>query len=262
MSPTRRDGAAPAPRGGARPALRPYDDSLRDELVAAATAALTDGGPAALSVRALARDAGTSTQAVYSLFGGKEGLLDAVLAEGFAQLGIALASVAPDPDPLRALADLGRAYRAWAHESPSLYVAMFAPRGRGIDVGGLRGGRDGSRVRAQEPSAVLAAAIDGMLGPIREQAVRVVEQDRVHDPSSARARTRAEAIAHAGWAGVHGWVQLEQLRLRPLEQLRLRPGSGDGTAPAEAGGASPEAGERAFEAYLRALVTAAGTGIG
>ncbi len=245
MSPARRDGAAPAPRGGARPALRPYDDALRDELVAAATTALADGGPEALSVRALARESGTSTQAVYSLFGGKEALLDAVLAEGFAQLGIALASVPPDLDPLRALTDLGRAYRTWAHENRALYTAMFAPRGRGIDVGGLRGGRDGSRVRVQEPSAVLAAAIDGMLGPICEQAARVVEQDHLHDPTSTRAR--AEAIVHAGWAGVHGWVQ--------LEQRRLHPGSSEGAVP-------DKAGDRGFEAYLRALVTAAGTGVG
>ncbi|GAB2536279.1 TetR/AcrR family transcriptional regulator [Brachybacterium huguangmaarense] len=218
------DGDAPARRGGARPVLRPYDDDLRAELVAGATRALTDSGPAALSVRALAATAGTSTQAVYSLFGGKTGLIDAVLAEGFAQLGIELAMVdvlgagddaatdgGPDDAGVRGLVRIATAYRSWALERPALYAAMFAPRGRGADVGGLRAPHDGSRVRgaAQEPSDVLESAIASMLGPLRDEAVRCAGPEHDAVGLGSPDEDRADAIARALWACVHGWVALE-----------------------------------------------------
>lgn len=203
--------AAPGRRGGNRPVLRPHDEALAAELVAAATHALEAGGPSALSVRSLAGATGTTTQAIYSLFGGKAGLLDAVLAEGYAALAAQLAAVEPDRDPVQALVDLAGAYRAWALSHPALYGAMLAPGGRGVEGGGLRSDRDGSRVRAdgRQASAVLAASREAMLGPLREQSARIVDEDRVHAPGSDAARERAEAIARGIRAAVHGWVELE-----------------------------------------------------
>lgn len=202
----------PAPRGGDRTPLRPHDDALAFELVAAATRALEAGGAAALSLRALTAATGTTTQAVYSLFGGKRGLLDAVLAEGFASLGARLGAVAPDRDPVRALTDLAVAYRAWALEHPALYAAMLAPRGSTAALGGLRGEQDGSRERGDgaPESAVLTAARVAMLGPLRDQARRIAEQDRVHAPQSPEQEGRIGAIVLGVRAAVHGWIDLEQ----------------------------------------------------
>src|SRR4028118_1227581 len=71
-------------------------------------------GPPALSLRRLAAAAGGSTQLVYTLFGGKPGLADALYAEGFRRLGgamrTALAQASPPVgDPARLLV-LAQAY--------------------------------------------------------------------------------------------------------------------------------------------------------
>ena len=59
---------------------REHDEQTRAALLAAAEQIVADGGPAALSVRAVAEAAGTTTRAVYSLFGSKDGLLVEALA--------------------------------------------------------------------------------------------------------------------------------------------------------------------------------------
>jgi AcrR family transcriptional regulator len=71
------------------PVPRPkvHDAALRLRLLECAGATLSTRGLAALSLRTLAADVGTSTTAVYALFGGKPGLLAALHAEAFARLG-------------------------------------------------------------------------------------------------------------------------------------------------------------------------------
>jgi len=52
---------------------REHDEATRAALLEAAERIVADRGPTALSVRAVAEAAGTSTRAVYSLFGSKDG---------------------------------------------------------------------------------------------------------------------------------------------------------------------------------------------
>ena len=59
---------------------REHDESTRVALLAAAETIVADRGAGALSVRAVADAAGTTTRAVYSLFGSKDGLLVEALA--------------------------------------------------------------------------------------------------------------------------------------------------------------------------------------
>jgi AcrR family transcriptional regulator len=59
---------------------------LRAVLLTAALRALRRGGPSALSLRALAREAGVSSAAPYRHFRTKTALLDALAAEGYARL--------------------------------------------------------------------------------------------------------------------------------------------------------------------------------
>lgn len=225
--------------GGERPVLRPYDDSLRRDLSLAATRALSKGGPAGLSIRSLAREAGTSTQAVYSLFGGKTGLVDAVLAEGFAQLSATLRAVVADEDGVETVKAQSHVYRRWALDNAPLYTAMFAARGRGIDVGGLRAARDGSRVKpmAEHIPPELYAAMESAVIPLMVQAYRVVEKAHPHIVGTDEARARAHDLARAVWSGVHGWVDLELSGLTTRWPPRSR-----------------FEGDEAFHVYVRALV--------
>ncbi|WP_371785170.1 TetR/AcrR family transcriptional regulator [Streptosporangium subroseum] len=108
----------------ARPRTRDYDE-LRRDLLDAAGRLLAEEGPQALSTRRVAQEVGSSTTAVYNLFGDKSGLLRAMFLEGFARLAREFASVSRDGDPEADLMALGYAYRAAALANPHLYELMF-----------------------------------------------------------------------------------------------------------------------------------------
>lgn len=102
-------------------------DPRRRAVVECAARLLAEDGPHALSLRRIAADAGGSTQLVYTLFGGKPGLADALYAEGFRRLGERMGGAvgdAPPGDPQR-LVDLGLAYRAFALAEPAFFSVMF-----------------------------------------------------------------------------------------------------------------------------------------
>src|ERR1700678_3123762 len=91
---------------------RPYHHGdLSRALVAAGRRILEAEGPAALSLRAVAREAGVSPAAPYHHFKDKSDLLAAVAEEGWHELGDAIAkgrTVATDPR--LALHEIGVAY--------------------------------------------------------------------------------------------------------------------------------------------------------
>jgi AcrR family transcriptional regulator len=107
-----------------RPRARDYQE-LRRALVDAGGRLLAREGPQALTTRRVAQEAGTSTTAVYNLFGDKAGLALAMFLEGFARLSEAFAAVPRSDDPVADLLALGRAYRANARGNPHLYELMF-----------------------------------------------------------------------------------------------------------------------------------------
>lgn len=107
----------------ARP--REHDDETRDSLLAAAAAILEERGDAALTVRGVADRVGTTTRAIYSLFGSKEGLVRALYRRGFQGLDDELAAVEASDDAIADLHALGLAYRRSALARPDLYDVMF-----------------------------------------------------------------------------------------------------------------------------------------
>jgi AcrR family transcriptional regulator len=74
---------------------REHNEQTRAALRAAAERLISEGGPQAFSVRAVAAEVGTTTRAVYSLFGSKEALLVDALAQGaFEYLAEGIAALA------------------------------------------------------------------------------------------------------------------------------------------------------------------------
>jgi AcrR family transcriptional regulator len=69
--------------------------------------------------------AGTSTNAIYRLWGSKPELVRALFLEGFRRLGQHLAEVSATDDPVRDLRRLGTAYHANAAQNPEFYDVMF-----------------------------------------------------------------------------------------------------------------------------------------
>jgi AcrR family transcriptional regulator len=105
-----------------------HDEETRRALLNAAERLLTEQGPAALNLRGLARETGTSTRAVYSLFGSKEGLVRVLYLEGFAELTRRVRAPgqdrAPGVDHRAVLFAIIEAYRNFALEDPTLYRLM------------------------------------------------------------------------------------------------------------------------------------------
>ena len=105
---------------------RIHDESTRAALLEAAGRLLAEHGAGALNLRRLASDVGASTQAIYSLFGSKDGLVRAMHRTGFETLDEHLAAVTLSGDAISDLCDLALAYRASALAQPHLYEVMFA----------------------------------------------------------------------------------------------------------------------------------------
>jgi AcrR family transcriptional regulator len=103
----------------------PQPEDLRERLVTAGLQVLAQHGPAELTVRRIAEAAGSSTMGVYSRFGGRTGMLEALYRRGFDLLRAALGTVLEAGDPIRRILDLGLAYRRFALANPALYALMF-----------------------------------------------------------------------------------------------------------------------------------------
>jgi AcrR family transcriptional regulator len=172
-------------------ALSPYAtaqaagrESLRRTLLDIASLLIERHGPEALTMRRIAAEAGCSTSVLYTMFGGKAGIAEALWREGFDRLSAALDAATGD-HPLERLGAMGRAYRANALANRSYYAVMFQRPIPGF-----------------EPSP---EAYEASLTPLRALADTVVEcirggVFRAEDP---------EHIARVLWAATHGAVSLE-----------------------------------------------------
>jgi AcrR family transcriptional regulator len=118
--PTKGDGRRGRPAARARPY---HHGNLRAELIRAALDHITRSGPATLSLRELARQAGVSHAAPARHFGDKTGVFTAIATEGFRLL--AGANRAPEePNPLGAA---GLAYLRFAIDHPAHFTIMNRP---------------------------------------------------------------------------------------------------------------------------------------
>lgn len=110
-------------------------EEITGEIKAAARSRLRDVGPSELSLRAVARDVGMVSSAVYRYFPSRNDLLTALLVDAYDELGAA-AEAADDEVEDRADA-LGRwmatcrAVRAWAVEHPHDYALLYGSPVRG-----------------------------------------------------------------------------------------------------------------------------------
>jgi AcrR family transcriptional regulator len=100
---------------------REHDERTAAALLAAAERAIEGGGSEALSVRGIANEVATTTRAVYSLFGSKDGLIAALGVQAFEFLRAGLESLPPTEDPAADLVEAGLVFRRLAIERPALY---------------------------------------------------------------------------------------------------------------------------------------------
>ena len=105
---------------------REHDEGTRARLRAAAERLVADGGPDALSVRRVADEAGTTTRAVYTVFGSKEGLVAALAQTAFEFLSDEIDRLPETDDPAADLVTIGTSViRRLVREHPALYRIAF-----------------------------------------------------------------------------------------------------------------------------------------
>lgn len=108
---------------------RPYHHGdLRRGLIDAAQAILEREGPQALSLRAVAREAGVSPAAPYHHFKDKSDLMLAIAEQGFDVLGEAMTKSLDEANnltPEARVTEIGVAYVQFAQEHPALYRVMY-----------------------------------------------------------------------------------------------------------------------------------------
>ena len=143
---------------------RAKDPAVRTLLLERAAHLLRTREP--VTLRALVEGTGVSTMAVYTHFGGTDGLWRALRQEGFTHLAARFAAVPVTADPVRDLAALLTAYTGNALDHPDLYRVMFeadfeleslpaADATLEHLVAAARRGRDAGRLRADvEPLAL------------------------------------------------------------------------------------------------------------
>jgi AcrR family transcriptional regulator len=101
---------------------REHNEQTAARLLEAAEEIVQAAGLEGLSVRGLADSVGTTTRAVYSLFGSKDGLLVALGARAFTMLGAAIDGLPVTEDPVADLVEAGVAvFRRFAIGHPSLF---------------------------------------------------------------------------------------------------------------------------------------------
>jgi AcrR family transcriptional regulator len=107
--------------------VRPYHHGdLSRALVDAARRLLEAEGAAALSLRAVAREAGVSPAAPYHHFKDKTELLEAVAHGGWDELSEAIVEARRTAaSPNQALGNIGVAYVHFAQDNPALYRLMY-----------------------------------------------------------------------------------------------------------------------------------------
>jgi AcrR family transcriptional regulator len=119
--------------------------TTRERIIAAAAGLLGGGGLEAVSTRAVCEAAGVRAPTLYHHFGDKEGLLEAVVADGFARYLAAKRGVPASDDPIANLKRGWDEHVAFGVANAAVYALMFPsidsrhlPKAVGESAGVLR----------------------------------------------------------------------------------------------------------------------------
>ncbi|WP_327588043.1 TetR/AcrR family transcriptional regulator [Nonomuraea sp. NBC_00507] len=178
---------------------REHDEQTRRALLAVAGDLLASEGSAGVSVRRVSQEAQTTTRAVYSLFGDKEGLLRALYQQAAETMRRHHEAVPEHDDPLVEITALALAYRTAAREEPNLYGLFMSG-----SVPGFRPVGDDARLARRSLARVVQAL------------------QRFADAGELPGRD-PRLVGQQLWGLVHGLATLElQGHLGPSDQAEAR----------------------------------------
>ena len=185
---------------------------ITGEITDAARRQLAEVGAAALSLRAVARELGMASSAVYRYFPSRDDLLTRLIIDGYDSLGAA-GEAADDPSapPAQRWLAVCRAVRSWALAHPHEYALLY-----GSPVPGYSAPPDtvpaGSRVGIVLGRVLGDAARAGELphvtgerdrGPLTDDAVAVLGGEHPALDDAVRVR------ALLAWSSIYGTISFE-----------------------------------------------------
>jgi AcrR family transcriptional regulator len=176
---------------------------------------LATDGAAALSLRAVARDLGVVSSAVYRYVGSRDELLTLLVVDGYDELGdavdAALARVGGSDHSGRMMA-IGRAVRTWALAEPATYALLFGSPVPGYEAPAERTTGPGTRVIVRLVEVWEAAWVAGAIAvPDEQVGPRRLSRDlaRVRREMGLTAPDALIARGMLAWAALFGCVSFE-----------------------------------------------------
>jgi AcrR family transcriptional regulator len=176
---------------------------LTREILDIARRHLADQGAAALSLRAIARELGMVSSAVYRYVPSRDDLLTALIVEAYATVGQAAEDAddaAPQQDPLARYLAIAHATRDWAVAHPHEWALIF-----GSPVPGYRAPVDTIDPAARIPLRLLQILADS---PRRRRRTRDLPESVAADLRSLAEQTGSPLDDELLLRAVAAWVQL------------------------------------------------------
>ena len=174
----------------ARP--RMYDEALRERLVDEASKMLSENGYHNVSLRVLTRNAGTSTNAVYTLFGSKEALMAEVVVRALDAMFDEDFNPNVSEDARADLLRLARKYREQSVADPQVFTGTFEVAEEAMRPGSLT-----DRINPEVKSIA-----HRLSAPLLAFTTRVAQEN-------PERHLDAQAMATSLLAVIHGFIRLE-----------------------------------------------------
>ncbi|SBW24164.1 regulatory protein TetR [Candidatus Protofrankia californiensis] len=204
-------------------------DRLRAETVrdikAIALRHMADGGAAALSLRAIAREMGMTAGALYSYYDTRDDMVTALVTDVYTSVAQRLESVraaVPADDPGGALLAVATAYREWAVTNPQEFQLLY-----GSPIPGYRFPAEGDASSAEQQACVVLLRLVETAWPALQARMSSPEAGMGMDadgydwsdftpPFAALARAAVPCLPPAAvalslriWGRLHGLLALE-----------------------------------------------------
>ncbi|MEU5698216.1 TetR/AcrR family transcriptional regulator [Streptomyces aurantiacus] len=206
------DEHAPAP-----PSLRQRRrTAATHEILGAAERQIAEDGPAALSLRAVARSLGMTVQALYHYFPSRDDLVTALIAKAYEDLTEAVriaVEAASDGSPAERVVTGTEGYRSWALANPERFQLLY-----GTPLRHYAAPADGPTTRAmREMAAIFEREMFGGFTPEQLAAAHTpglspefrARLDQLPPTGHQELPSPATALFVSAWGHMHGLVVLE-----------------------------------------------------
>lgn len=179
------------------------------EILEAAESQITEHGPTALSLRAVARSLGMTVQALYHYFPSRDALITALITKAYDDLADAVQAAvdtAPDGSDTPHLVTAAEGYRRWAIDHPELFQLLY-----GTPLRHYEAPLDGPTTLAMVRMGAIfeRALFDGFTDPQLAAADAATPSPFLPPAGTGALPPPATALLMSAWGHMHGLVILE-----------------------------------------------------